>query len=255
MTLGGWVSGHRRRTDLFDQRALYLNFIWHVEVIETMLPWELLDDIGPKQVEANEQQCSKAFFVTDVNEVGQELFGNLRRARDWSCDHGVFVELVLLWQRYRLLPAWVFLSGGKRKAQGFGNKIAPCRDEQPSAWIPTVHAVLISWQDWYCWSYQSYRWSHEVSCSLLLQSIDHCKHRWPLQCWTNTWDQHSEPLFGEIRLRVEPQLDMILWGERDQFDGMSGRHEHGRYEEWAQWEGLSRAWVVLEGKRLETCSN
>jgi hypothetical protein len=58
----GWVY-------LFNQRALYLNFVRHVEVVEAVLPQQFLDDIGPKQVETNKQERCEALLVSDIDKA------------------------------------------------------------------------------------------------------------------------------------------------------------------------------------------
>ena len=58
-----------------------------VEVIEAVLPRQLVDDIGPKQGKINEQERYEALRVADINKVHNKLLG---------CDNSIYIELVML---------------------------------------------------------------------------------------------------------------------------------------------------------------
>ena len=56
---------------LVDKTALILDLVWHVEVIQTVSPAQLLDNVRPQEIEANVEDSSEAFLVADIHEVGQ----------------------------------------------------------------------------------------------------------------------------------------------------------------------------------------
>ena len=99
---------HSRWLYLFNQQPLYLNFVRHVKVIEATLPWQLLDDIRPKQVKTNEQERCEALLVSNINKVWNKL-GSFYWPWNSCCDHSIFIKLVLLREWYWFLPVRVFL--------------------------------------------------------------------------------------------------------------------------------------------------
>ena len=99
----------RRRAYLLPLRPRNLDLVRHVEVVETVLPRRLLDNVRPEEVEARVEHRREALLVANVHEVREQVLRDLRRSRRRGSHDRVLVQLVLLRQRDRLLPPRVFL--------------------------------------------------------------------------------------------------------------------------------------------------
>jgi hypothetical protein len=84
-----------------------------------MLPRQLLDYIGAKEVEAYEEHCAEALLVTNVHKVRKQIFRNLCRGGRRSSDDCVLVELVCFGERNRLFPTRVLLVQMRREPSEF----------------------------------------------------------------------------------------------------------------------------------------
>lgn len=94
---------------LLDKGTLILDLVWHVKVIQTMSPTQLLDNIGSQEIEADIEDCSETFLVTDVHEVGQQILGNFDGVGSGGGNDGVLEQLVLFRQRDGIIPLVVLL--------------------------------------------------------------------------------------------------------------------------------------------------
>ena len=96
-------------THLIDKGALVLDLIRHVEVIQSVPPAQLLDNIRPQEVEADIEHSGEAFLVTDIHEVGQQILSNLDRVGTGGGNDGVLEQLVLFRQRDGIVPLGILL--------------------------------------------------------------------------------------------------------------------------------------------------
>ena len=56
---------------LVDKTTLILDLVWHVEVIQTVSPAQLLDNVRPQEIKTNIEDGSETLLVSDIHEVGQ----------------------------------------------------------------------------------------------------------------------------------------------------------------------------------------
>ena len=107
-------------THPLDEGSLILDLVQHVEIVETTLTREFLDDIFQQRVDADVEHSRGTLLIADVDEVTKQLFGDFGTGRRSGCDHGILVELVLLGQSDRLVPTSVFLLSVREQAAESG---------------------------------------------------------------------------------------------------------------------------------------
>lgn len=85
-----------------------LNEVWHRKVHDVVPPGGLQHHVGPQEVIAREQACSKTFLLVLLQEPGQQLLGQLGVLRLCRVLHGVLqgahsglgkVNLITLWHQ------------------------------------------------------------------------------------------------------------------------------------------------------------
>lgn len=85
-----------QRRDLVVPQPFNREEVRHRKVVEARLPREVLRDVGADEVVADVERRGVAFSRTDLDEVVEELVGDVRRGRDGGGLDGVLEELVLL---------------------------------------------------------------------------------------------------------------------------------------------------------------
>ena len=75
---------------------LALKLVGHVEVIQSMLPRQLLDNIRPQEVEANVEKRRKTFFVANIHKIRQQFLSDFCRGRCGGGNHRILEQLILL---------------------------------------------------------------------------------------------------------------------------------------------------------------
>ena len=96
-------------TYLVNKSTLVLDLVWHVEVVQTVSPAQLLDDIRPQEIKADVKDGGEALLVTDIHEVGQQILSDLDGVGSGGSNDGIFEQLVLFRQCDRIVPLAVLL--------------------------------------------------------------------------------------------------------------------------------------------------
>lgn len=96
-------------THLLNKGTLILDLVWHIKVIQTVSPAQLLDNVGPQEIEADVEDGSETFLIPDIHEVAQQFFRNLDGVGGGGGNDGILEQLVLFRQRNRIIPFAVLL--------------------------------------------------------------------------------------------------------------------------------------------------
>jgi len=96
-------------TYLVNKSALVLDLVRHVEVIQTVPPAQLLDNIRPQEIEADIKDGGEALLVTDIHEVGQQILSDLDGVGGGGGNDGILEQLVLFRQCDGIVPLAVLL--------------------------------------------------------------------------------------------------------------------------------------------------
>lgn len=81
-----------------------------------MQPRHLLHSIRPHKIKTTIQHRHKTLLIPNIHKIRHQLLCHLRRTRRSSRHNRILVQLVLLRERYRLIPSLILLVQVRRKS-------------------------------------------------------------------------------------------------------------------------------------------